>query len=129
MPGGGWDDPEVGEGGLAPLEELVTLLVALELLARVDRQGVGTGEGVDLDRMVDHQVDRDQRVHPLRRALITRHRDNGGPHRGEIDHRGDTGEVLEHDSSGHERDLCASDTGGVIGGDGGDVGCGDRDSV
>ena len=58
--GRGRDDPEVGEGGLAPLEELVSLLVALELLARVDRQGVGSGEGVDLDRMVDHQVDRDQ---------------------------------------------------------------------
>ena len=34
-PGGGRDHPEVGEGGLAPLEELVTLLVALELLAEL----------------------------------------------------------------------------------------------
>ena len=125
-PGGGWDHPEVGEGGLTPLEELVTLLVALELLARVDRQGVRTGEGVDLDRMVDYQVDRDQWVHPLRRALITRHRDYGRPHRREIDHRGDTGEVLEHNPSGHERDLGASDAGGVIGGDGGHVGGGHR---
>ena len=128
-PGGGWDHPEVGEGGLAPLEELVTLLVALELLARVDHQGIRPGEGVDLDRMIDYQVDRDQGVHPLRRALIARHRDNGRSHRSEIDHRGDTGEVLEHNPSGHERDLGASDPGGVIGGDGGDVGGGDRGTV
>jgi hypothetical protein len=38
--GGGGHGAEVLEGLLAPLEELVALVVALELLLRVDGEGV-----------------------------------------------------------------------------------------
>ena len=51
--------PERLEGLLAPLEELVALLVALELEGGVEVEGVGLGEGVHLDGVVDDQVDGD----------------------------------------------------------------------
>ena len=61
-PGGRRHHPEVGEGLLAPLEELVALLVPLELPPTVDHQSIRTVEGVDLDRMVDDEIGRDPRV-------------------------------------------------------------------
>src|SRR3712207_8532231 len=49
------DDLELLEGLLAPLEQLVALLVALELLLRVDREGVLGAERVDLHGVVDDE--------------------------------------------------------------------------
>ena len=58
---------EVGERRLSPPQELVSLLVSLELLPRLMSSSVGPGEGVDLHRMIDHQVGGDQWVDLLRR--------------------------------------------------------------
>ena len=52
--------------------------------------------------MVDHQVDRHERVDTsgvLAGAL------HGGPHRRQVHHRRDTGEVLHEDARGQERQL------------------------
>ena len=51
-------DAEVVEGLLAPAQERVALAVALELELGVDGEGARGAEGVDLDRVVDHQVRR-----------------------------------------------------------------------
>ena len=59
--GCGRNDAEVVEGVLAPLEERVALAVALEVALGVYGKGAGVAEGIDLDRVVDHQVDVDQR--------------------------------------------------------------------
>jgi hypothetical protein len=100
--GGGRDDGEVGQGLLAPLEELVALVVALELLLGVDGQrGLGS-VGIDLHRVVDHQVAGDERIDGLGVAAELLH---SVAHRREIDDARDTREILEHDSPGHEGDF------------------------
>ena len=78
----------------------VALAVALELDIDVLLQRVGTGEDVDLHRVVDHQIDRHQRVHLLRIAAQAR---DAVAHRGEIDDRGHAGEILHQDAGGLER--------------------------
>ena len=59
------DDAEVVERLLAPAQERVALAVALVVAVGVDVEGARVAEGVDLDRVVDDQVDRDQRVDPV----------------------------------------------------------------
>jgi hypothetical protein len=65
MPVAGGTHAEVAQALLAPLEELVALVVALELLGGVDRERLGRAEGVDLHAVVDDQVALDQRVDEL----------------------------------------------------------------
>ncbi len=82
---------EVGEGVLAPAQKGIALAVALHLDLDVLAEGRGAGELVDHHRVVDHQVDRRQRVDFLRIATGLGH---GGAHGGEIDHRRHAGEIL-----------------------------------
>ena len=96
------DHPQVAEGGLGPAQQAVALAVALVLPLDVEGEGARRAEGVDLDRVVDDQVGRDERVDRRRVAAQVHHRI---PHRREVDHRRDAGEVLEDDPRGHERDL------------------------
>ncbi len=84
-------DPEVVEGARPPAEESVALGVAFILALDVDLEGARIAERVDLNRMVDHQIDRRERVDPLGVAAEVEHR---LAHRREIDHRRHTGEVL-----------------------------------
>ena len=98
------DDAEVVEGLLAPLQERVALAVALEVALGVDREGALVAEGVDLHRVVDHQVDVDERVDRCRIAADLLHR---VAHRGQVDDRRDAGEVLHQHPRRLERDLDA----------------------
>ncbi len=61
-PGGRRDDAEVVERLLTPAQEGVALAVALVVAVGVDVEGAGVAERVHLHGVVDHQVDRDQRV-------------------------------------------------------------------
>ena len=63
----GRHDREVVERALAPAQERVALLVALELALGVDAEGVARAEGVDLHGVVDHELGRDERVDLRRR--------------------------------------------------------------
>ena len=86
----------------APLHELVALLVALELQPHVEVERVLRSVVVDLHRVVDHQVDRHQRLDKLGVvAHLVRH----AAHRGEVGEQWHAGEVLQHDACEHERDL------------------------
>ena len=100
--GPGRDDPEVPERGLRPAEELIALDVALVLALDIEGERAGRPELVDLDRVVDDEVGLDERVDPCRIAAEIGHRVT---HRGEVDDRGDAGQVLEDDPRRHERDL------------------------
>src|SRR5690606_15532180 len=87
---------EVVEGGLAPAQELVALLVALVLQADVDGEGVTAARHVDDHGVVDDQLGRGQRVDLPGIAA------EGGDrlaHGGQVDHAGNPGEVL-HDHAG-----------------------------
>ena len=95
-------DLEVAEGLLAPAEERVALAVALELELDVPREGAVRAEDVDLDGVVDHELDGNQRVDLLRVAAEVGHR---VPHRGEVDDGRDAGEVLQEHPGRREGDL------------------------
>src|SRR5690606_10510857 len=97
-----WDNLEVFQRLLAPAQEAVALLVALELDPPVDVQRVRTAEDVDLHRMVDDQFGGDLRVDLARLAAQP---GDGIPHRGEIDHARHAGEVLQHHARWHEGDF------------------------
>ena len=125
-PGRRRHDAEVVEAVLAPLEERVALAVAFEVALGVDREGALVAEGVDLDRVVDHQVDVDQRVDRGRVAADLLHR---VAHRGEVDDGGDAGEVLHQDAGRLEGDLDARLGRRVPGGDRLDVGGAHRHPV
>ncbi len=89
---------------LAPAQERVALGVALELARGVDRERAGAAERVDLDRVVDHKLGRNERV-DLRRVAAER-RDRVA-HRRQIDDHRNAGEVLHQHPRRCERDLPA----------------------
>ena len=95
-------DGEVGKRVLAPAQERVALLIAFELALGVGAEGVARAGRVDLHRVVDDELGRDERVDHRRIAAHRRHR---VAHRGEVDDRGHAGEVLHDDARRRERDL------------------------
>ena len=101
-PGGGRHHAEVAERFLPPAQELVALAIALELDLGVALERDHVAEHVDLDRVVDHEIDRHQRIDPLGIAAEAPH---GVAHRGQVHHARHAGEVLQDHASGLERDL------------------------
>ena len=95
-------DEEVVERALTPAEKGVALVVPLELELDVAPDREPGGELVDLHRVVDHELDRDQRVDRLRIAALVAH---GIAHRRQVDDAGDAREVLQQDARRSERDL------------------------
>ncbi len=101
-PGVGRDDAEVVERVLTPAEERVALAVALEFQLGVGGEGVRRAGLVDLDRVVDDQLDRLERVDLPGVAAQPLH---GVAHGGQVDDRRHAGEVLEQHPAGPEGDL------------------------
>ena len=93
---------ELPERLLAPAQELVALEVALVLELGVAGERLGPAEHVDLHRVVDDEVGGDERVEPGGVGAALGHR---VAHGGQVDHRGDAGEVLHQHPGGQERDL------------------------
>ena len=85
------DDLEIVERRRAPFEEFIALGIALIFERDIVAERLGRAEFVDHHAMVDDEVDRDLRVDLLRVAAKRLHR---VAHRGEVDHRGDAGEIL-----------------------------------
>jgi hypothetical protein len=100
--GVGRHDLEVVERLLTPAEEGVTLAVALELELGVALEGEPLGEYVHLDRVVDHELDRHERVDLRGVAAEVLH---GVAHRRQVDDRRHTGEVLHQHARGPVGDL------------------------
>jgi hypothetical protein len=77
----------------APFHEFIALAVALELELHVEVDGVFLPVVVDHDGVVDHQVDRHQRLDGLGfLAEFERHAAHGG----QIGQQRHAGEVLQH---------------------------------
>ena len=102
----GRDDAEVLESVLAPAQKGVAFAVAGELQLGVRLEGDRGAGLVHLDGMVDHQLNRLEGIdlpgvssHPLHRVA----------HRGQIDDRGDAGEILEEHPARSEGDLLRGD--------------------
>jgi hypothetical protein len=100
--GAGRHDAEILERALAPFEELVALLILLILALDVLRERLCRTEEIDHDRVVDHQVDRHQRVDLFR---ITAEQLHAVAHGGQIDHGGNAGEILHQHARRAEADL------------------------
>ena len=101
-PGRRRDDAEVVERLLAPAQERVALAVALVVAVGVDVEGARVAERVDLHRVVDDQIDRDEGID---RARIAAEPLDRVAHRGQVDDRGHAREVLHQHPGGLERDL------------------------
>ena len=104
----------------------VALAVALVFQLDVLAEGAGAAEIVDHHRMVDDEIDRDQRV-DARRVAAERH--HGVAHGGEVDHGGDAGEILHQHARRAEGDLAVALARDQPLGHGADVVGGDRAAV
>ena len=104
MPVPGGDHSEVLETVLGPSKQRVPLPIALELALHVPPIRFWGAEEVDLHGMVDHEVGGHDWVDAVR---ITAHGLEAVPHGGQIDHGGNSGEVLENHAGRHERHVCA----------------------
>ena len=92
--GPGRDDAQVTKGRLGPAEQLVALAVALVLALHVEGERAGGPEHVHLDRVVDDEVGRDERVDQGRVAAKLGHR---VAHHCQVDDRRHPREVLQDD--------------------------------
>ena len=100
--GPGWHDAQVAERRLRPAQQLVALAVAVVFALDVEGERAGRAEPIDLDRVIDHEVGRHERIDPRRVATEVGHR---VAHDRQVHHRRDAGEVLEQHARRHERDL------------------------
>src|ERR1044071_10118304 len=98
----GRDEPKGLERLLPPLEKLIALAVAFELHLHVQTQGLSRSGEIDLDRVINHEVDRDQRFDDFWIAAKLLH---CAPHCRQIDHERDAGKILEDDARDNEWNL------------------------
>ena len=89
----------------APLEKLVPLSVARELHLEVFVHRILRAGEIHLHRVVNHQVDRHQRLDNLRVPAEPRCR---RAHRGQVDQQRHAGKILKHNPRDSERDLLSS---------------------
>ena len=93
---------EVIERALAPPQKRVSFPIARKLQLGVQRKRVRPAEVVHLDRVVDHELDRLQRIDAIGVAAKLDHRI---AHRRQIDDAWHTGEILQQHARRHERDF------------------------
>ncbi len=97
--GSGRHHPEIVEGALRELEQLIAFGIPVKFQRHVPAEGIGGSVVIDLDRMVNDQIAGYHGVDARRIAAQSGHR---VPHGHQIDHAGNSGEVLEHDPRRHE---------------------------
>ena len=95
-------DAKILKRALRPFQELVALLVLLVLVFDVLLERERIAKMIDRNRMVDDEIDRNQRIDLLRIAAEMVH---GVAHGGEIDHGGHPGEVLHQHARRPKGDL------------------------
>jgi hypothetical protein len=124
--GAGRHHPEVLKRTLRPFQELVALLILLVLFLDVLLERGIVAVEVDDHRMIDDEVDRDQRINLRGIAAEILH---GVAHGREIDHGRHAGEILHQDASRAKCDLTVGRLGLDPLGNGLDVLFGDRPPV
>ena len=93
---------EIFKGFLSPAQELVALVVALELDLHVLAEREFGTEQIHLHRVIDHKIHRHGRIDFLR---IATHLGHGMTKRGQIHHRRNAREILQHHAGRLERDF------------------------
>ena len=100
--GAGRHHAEIVERAGTPAQEGVALAVPLIFLLDIGKERGRSAECIDRHRVVDDEVDRNERINLAR---IAAERAHGIAHCGEIDHGWDTGEILHQHAGGAEGDL------------------------
>ena len=95
-------DAEIVERALPPFQKAIAFAVALIFELDILLERLGRAEFVDDDGMVDHEIDRHERIDLLRIAFQLRH---GVAHGGKIDDGGNAGEILHQHARGAEGDF------------------------
>ena len=98
----GRNGTEILKRGLAPAQERVALLIALEFQQGVLTKGFLCAEVIHLDGVIDDQIDRYQRVGFFR---IRAHLGKRVAHGSEIDHAGYASEILQNHARRAEIDF------------------------
>ena len=93
-------DPEIIKSLLPPPQELIALAIALKFNFRISPEGIRNGEEIYLHGMIDHQVNRNQRVDFLRVPTLSMY---SRPHRSKVHHSWNPGEILHDHAPGKER--------------------------
>ena len=99
MPMPGRDDFEGIESLHSPFQKLIARAVALEFDLHVLPQRIRRARDVNLHRVVDDQINRNQRLDNLRVLAQARH---GRTHRGQIDQQRHAREILQDDAGDDE---------------------------
>ena len=86
----------------APLQELITRVVALELHLHVLAKRVAGGREINLHRVIDDEIDRHQRLNHARIFVQSHDRRSHGR---EIDKQGHSGKILQQDARNDKRHL------------------------
>ncbi len=92
-------DLERVEGLHAPLHELIAFLVALEFQFHVQVECILRAIVVDLHRVVDDEIDRDQRFDDFR---VLAHPGRDAAHGGKVGEQRHAGEILQYDTCNDE---------------------------
>ena len=93
---------------------------------KIERERIVGAGIIDLDRVIDDQIDGNERFDHLG---ILAHGAHGGTHGGQIDEQGHAGEVLQHDACHHEGDFEVAWGLGVVVGEVGNVCRADLEAV
>ena len=86
----------------APFDELVTFAVTVEFQFHVQIQRIVLTEIIDLDGVIHHQVDRNQRLDLFR---VLAGFDGYVSHGGKVDKQRNTGEILQNHTCDDERNF------------------------
>ena len=92
-------DAEIIESFLTPAEEFVTLTIPLKFDIHILLQRGCSAGDIHHHRMVNHQVNGNQRVHLAR---VTAQAKQSVAHGGKVHHGGHAGEILQQDARGAE---------------------------
>ncbi len=90
------------EGLLSPAQELVTLYISMKLQIGIDPQRLTRPERIHLHRVINDEINRNQRIDAPR---VTTHALHRVAHRRQVHHRRYAGEILQQHPRGHERNL------------------------
>ena len=105
MPVPGGTTRKLSKAAGAPAQERIALAVPLVFLLDIGVECARIAEGIDRHRVVDDEVDRNQRIDLARVAAKCAH---GVAHRRKIDHGGDAGEILHQHARRAEGDLAVA---------------------
>src|SRR5262249_29221846 len=104
----GWNNFEGVERLHAPFEKLIALAIALKFHFEVSLHRIGRAEEINLNRMIDDEIDRNERFNYFR---ILAEPTGGGTHSRKVDEQRNASKILQDDAGDDEGNFFSA--GGV----------------